>query len=579
MNQNEYKTKKELGIKDNKKIIINSVDMLKLDNFRHFKDKTISLGKNITVIFGENGTSKSTLMGLIAHPFRTNIKDILGNKMETKFSDVFKLSLEHDENYLYHLYFSIKDNKKINIPVDIKRRKNEKRFRIIPSGNSEGDGFFSLPTVYSSLSRLYPLVKTRTKDDSKEENIIQYNDDDKKFIASAYKNILLSEDFNEISPIEGSAEKNNYIKVPKISIGPTNTYYDKTSISSGEDNLGNLINTMISFNRITKDDDSLTGIWAIDEFEASLHPSVQLNLFNFLLDWSKKHRVQIILTTHSLYLLQNILLFNDELSEGNIVVNEIENLWSGKSLKIVKNPPYSATYKQLTLKDSNETAQHNNIIDNIPINILCEDDVAANFLKKIFYRKNDNKEIFNRINYQFNMTENTNKNTSFISLKRLAKDFTQIVKDANGIIIADADVNNDDKISFDRYFITPSLFKLPIEAELFGWILTLDDSDLFFRDRVKIPKKIWLKNALQKDSRLPLTFESFKRFIESYKDNEAKKTIIPFKNWYNYLTKTEQSKIIISYINAKGNFDLFMQFREKIISCIKKIYSEIGLEL
>ena len=580
MIENEYKTKKELGIKGNKNITINSVDMLKLDNFRHFKDKTISLGKNITVIFGENGTSKSTLMGLIAHPFRTNVKDISGNKMETKFSDVFKLSLEHDKNYLYHLYFNIKDDKKLSIPVDIKRRENEKRFRIIPSGSSGGDGFFSLPTVYSSLSRLYPLVKTKTKDDSKEENKIHYNDNDRKFIASAYKKILLSEDFNEISPIEGS-EKNDkdYSKISKTSIGPSNTYYDKTSISSGEDNLGSLINTMISFNRITKDDHSLTGIWAIDEFESSLHPSVQLNLFNFILDWSKKHRVQIILTTHSLYLLQNIFSFNDELDKGNIVINEIENLWnSPESLDIITNPSYSATYKQLTLEDRKEN-QRSNIIDNIPINILCEDDVAANFLKQIFKRKRSNKEIFNRVNYQFNMTENINKNTSFISLKKLAKDFTQVVKDANGIIIADADVDNDDKISFDRYFIIPSLFKLPIEAELFGWILSLDNNDSFFSERIKTPKKIFLHNAVEKESRLPLKFDTFKEFAKSHKNNQAKKTIIPFKNWYNSLTKKRQNKIIVSYINAPNNLNLFMQFREKIISCVKKIYSENGLKI
>lgn len=61
---------------------------------------------------------------------------------------------------------------------------------------------------------------------------------------------------------------------------------------------------MISFQRIYNSFDkkpNLTGIWAIDEFEVSLHPIAQVNFMNYLLEWSEKYRVQIVLNTHSLY--------------------------------------------------------------------------------------------------------------------------------------------------------------------------------------------------------------------------------------------------------------------------------------
>ncbi|WP_141566759.1 hypothetical protein [Limosilactobacillus gastricus] len=73
-----YKSKNELNLKNNKEIQINKVTGIYLDKFRKFKGATLELGENITVIFGRNGTLKSTVMGLIAHPFRTEEKDVFG---------------------------------------------------------------------------------------------------------------------------------------------------------------------------------------------------------------------------------------------------------------------------------------------------------------------------------------------------------------------------------------------------------------------------------------------------------------------------------------------------------------------
>lgn len=578
MNQNEYKTKKELGIKDNKNIVINSVDMLKIDNFRHFKNKSLSLGKSMTVIFGENGTSKTTLMSLIAHPFVSNYKNVVGTKMETKLGEMFKLSPKFDHNYLYHLYLNVNDNQKLDMPVQIRLRENSNRFRIIPAGSSKGDGFLSLPTVSSSLSRLYPLARIQTKENN-ETKAINYTSSEQETISKFYKKMLVNDNFSTIEPIEPSTIHHTR-NDQKYSIGPTKTYYDQKSISSGEDNLGNIMNTIISFERIKNNNNgTLTGIWAIDEFDASLHPFVQLKLFNYLLKWSKKNKVQIILTTHSLYLLQNILSLNKELDNGNIVVNEIGNLRNGsESLDIIKNPSYSSAYEQLTLKDEEKEFDYS-IIDSIPINILCEDDVAEKFLKKIFNRKKDNRDILSKVNFQFNMTEDSNKNTSYISLKKLAKDFTQVIKDANGIIIADPDVDKDNKISFDRYFVIPSMHNAPIEAELFGWILSLDNDNSFFTEKINKPKRIIINNALNISENLPLSTDEFDKQIESLKDSNQKKVIKPFKKWYRSLDANVQSKIIVNYIKDEANYSKFMQFREEIISCIKRIYSENGLEL
>lgn len=75
-----YSSKKELGIKDNKAIKIKSIDGIFIKNFRKIQNQELKMGKQITIVSGRNGSMKSTLMGLIVHPFQTNEKMFLIRK-------------------------------------------------------------------------------------------------------------------------------------------------------------------------------------------------------------------------------------------------------------------------------------------------------------------------------------------------------------------------------------------------------------------------------------------------------------------------------------------------------------------
>ena len=57
------------GFSTNKDVAFKSIDAISIDSFRSLKNKKLPLGENITLISGKNGTMKSTLLGLIAHPF------------------------------------------------------------------------------------------------------------------------------------------------------------------------------------------------------------------------------------------------------------------------------------------------------------------------------------------------------------------------------------------------------------------------------------------------------------------------------------------------------------------------------
>lgn len=71
---------------------------------------TINLGRYITVVSGQNGTGKSTLLGMLGQPFGlVDKKDVFGRSMRAKFTDMFKLSPEHDAPGEHIYYVNLRD--------------------------------------------------------------------------------------------------------------------------------------------------------------------------------------------------------------------------------------------------------------------------------------------------------------------------------------------------------------------------------------------------------------------------------------------------------------------------------------
>ena len=78
-----FKNRSEYGYISNKDISVQKIDAIEIENFRTLKNRVLSLGKNLTIISGKNGTMKTTLMGLIAHPFTSTSVDCFGNQLKT----------------------------------------------------------------------------------------------------------------------------------------------------------------------------------------------------------------------------------------------------------------------------------------------------------------------------------------------------------------------------------------------------------------------------------------------------------------------------------------------------------------
>ena len=64
---------------------------IEIFKFRNFKEGLkIEIGKHLTLISGKNGTSKTTLLGMLAKPFKGNEKDIYSNEMSGTFQNMIK---------------------------------------------------------------------------------------------------------------------------------------------------------------------------------------------------------------------------------------------------------------------------------------------------------------------------------------------------------------------------------------------------------------------------------------------------------------------------------------------------------
>src|SRR5690606_18235390 len=144
-------------------MIINSVHIKK---FRGFNDVQFQLGTNLTVIAGQNGTQKTTLLGIISQPFTITDKanplygekPLCGGNYKSLFSEKFKLSDSFDTPQNHEWTLKLNNETEPEFTVEsIKRDSSSKTgIRFWRKGDrSKGSGYIQFPVIYLSLSRLF----------------------------------------------------------------------------------------------------------------------------------------------------------------------------------------------------------------------------------------------------------------------------------------------------------------------------------------------------------------------------------------------------------------------------------------
>ncbi len=276
------------------------IEKVYITKFRGFNDQEFEVGSQITAIAGQNGTQKSTLLGIITQTFTiskdnpmSGEKPLCGGTYRSAFKDKFRLSPTFDKpkGHEWTLYFDDRES----FQIESIKRSDDSGIRFWQKGNREkGDGYIQFPTIFLSLKRLIPVAEENA---IKTDDTLLNNDEIRKF-KELHNKILIST--TPITSTTGITSTN------KQSLGVNTEIYDWNQNSMGQDNIAKIILALFSFQRLKDKYGSSYqgGILAIDELDATMYPASQVELLKVLRKYASDLKLQIFYTTHSLSLLE-----------------------------------------------------------------------------------------------------------------------------------------------------------------------------------------------------------------------------------------------------------------------------------
>jgi AAA15 family ATPase/GTPase len=287
-----------------------------IKSFRALKDIEVAFGTDITVLCGKNGTAKSSILGIAAQIFSFD-KDYTNNKklpyktitdesFKSQFSDHFRVSPKHDVTGSMDIGIEVYDGYTAShatgeLTITTRDSKSGRTPRAVFRNNStaeEGtnkDRNFTHPVIFLSLKRLYPIAH---RDKYVEKTFPYFNDTKNAKDFVNLTNELLGKQVSKLTGTTGTVTS-------AVSHGDN---YDCHSVSSGEDNAGQIIMAILSFRKLKEEygDDYKGGMLLIDEADAGLFPAAQKNLVRMLDRECRDLKLQVVMTSHSTTLIEHI---------------------------------------------------------------------------------------------------------------------------------------------------------------------------------------------------------------------------------------------------------------------------------
>lgn len=316
-----------------------------IENFRSFHNVNFKVGRKITAISGQNGVGKSNLVSLIASGSGLNRKANFGSNFQPEFYSFFNIDTTEDYSQ-YTLYLKYEELGKLGSVVKKLTFKDDsatkRGIRIIPRTSNYGleigykeaenqakDNFgvggaarIPVPTIYLSISRLYPLGERRdtvTVTPIKKTNKLYQKEADAKF--REWYNFVIPRSIRNDATLSMVEKKTSSRASLYMDLERTPTL----SQSIGQDNIGNIISALVDVYILSKQPDDYTGaIICIDEVEVSLHPDTQLRLLSLFKKLAVELDIQFVVSTHSLTILKE-LLKEQEKNQGDFSVIYLKN--------------------------------------------------------------------------------------------------------------------------------------------------------------------------------------------------------------------------------------------------------------
>ena len=518
------------------------IKYIDVKHYRKLEEICFSFDTDVNFISGTNGTCKSSLLHIISNSFQSvvskhaHLKDKhclsiikainagVNLKIEslTKDAKHYKDPARKTKGTLYTVEYI--NGEKLSF-----RKHNSKRverFAVKPHySRGTKDKLPEAPVIYLGLSRLYPIGEFQNEDDIEK---IRYKLPDKyrKEIQEIYQDLT----HIEIKSLQPQRMKR--IKV-RNDFSTKKEGIDGNTISSGEENVFIILTGLMSlkyyFECLPESNNEVESILLIDEFDATLHPSLQIKLLEIIRDFSKKYKIQIISTTHSLSLLKHAF------------IKKINVIYLYDDIEKVKLMPEPDIYK-IEMKLKNISRDSFYLDKHIPV--FMEDDEARYFMEHFmdFLEKQDRNFSIVRSRLHF-----VKANFGAEELQKLFKD-EKLSRITHAICILDGDKTGD----LTNYSAALPGNKSP-ECLVFEYaeMLFNNPEDDFWSSSEVIQnnyQREFYRDNIQKD---------YKNAIESTDKRKLLKVL-----WNKY--KTFVSLVIARWLNDEKNSDEINTFTKNI---------------
>lgn len=354
------------------------IQQISITHYRKLKEISLNFTPGVNFISGANGTCKSSLLHIVSNSFQ----GVVAKNSDLKDKNCIKVIKEINAGVNLKIESLTKDAKKYKDPAaEVKgtlfsvrymdgqelsfRKHNSKlveRFAIKPHySRGTKDRLPALPVLYLGLSRLYPIGEFQNEDAIEK---IHYK------LPDSYREDL-KRNYNRLTHIDIDSLQPQRMKGVKVRNDFTTKHngIDGNTISSGEDNVFIILTALFSlkyyFECLPQSAREVESVLLIDEFDATLHPSLQERLLDLIREFSRKYKIQFMSTTHSLSLLEYCLRKKDN------VIYLCDNI---ESVTVMPEPDISKIKMKL------KTMSRENIYADKRIPVFTEDAEARSFL-------------------------------------------------------------------------------------------------------------------------------------------------------------------------------------------------------
>lgn len=466
------------------------VQKIHVNKYRKIENINFEFTKGVNVISGTNGTCKTSLLHIISNAFQAvtkncdwindaNCLDVIrqvNNMINPKIETLAKGDKAHNDpsNGIKGTIFSV--DYYGHTPLNFRRHNSKlnNRYAVKPGyrlGTAEKLPF--CPVIYLGLTRLYPFgeyLKDETVKNLSKNLPISYQ----KEISDMYKELtginISSVNSQKMGDIKVRADFNSDIEG-----------IDSNTISSGEDNLFIIITALISlkyyFESIVSKNE-VESVLLIDEFDATIHPSLQEKLLKIFRRFSVNYKIQIVITTHSLSTVEASLKNKDN------VIYLIDNV---TNVIIMEDPDIYKIKRHLSGITGDD------IYLNKSIPIFTEDEEARIFLKILFEYYAECKDGFDRVRSYFHFV---NANIGAANLIAIFNDRDLLQTAMKSICVLDGDQHT----NLNNYIITlpgehspekvimdyaQNIYNMDAAFWVDALVLDFNYGKVYFRDTVK----------------------------------------------------------------------------------------------